>query len=87
MNDVLQKIRQARIDKRLLRANASRIPHDFKVGEQVFLRWLHESKNKAKPAWKGPFPITRVHANNTVTVELRPGVTDRVSIRRITLRR
>jgi hypothetical protein len=31
----------------------------------------------------GPFNITRVHANGTVTIALAPGVIERVNIRRI----
>ena len=79
----LQQFRQARIDERVLRANSKRIPHDYAVGEKVYVQKAFGPGDKAKPVCAGPFTITRVHTNNNVTVEVRPGVTDRFSMRRI----
>ena len=79
----LNQFRQARVDERVLKANAKRIPHDFAVGEQVYVRRAYGPGEKAKPVCAGPYPITRVHTNNNVTVQIRPGVTDRFTIRRI----
>ena len=32
---------------------------------------------------EGPYPITQVHTNDNVTIELRHGVTERLNIRRV----
>ena len=79
----LQKLRQAKIDERLLRANMKRIPRDYAVGDQVYKKVLYKSSDKASPAYAGPYNITRVHTNNTVTIALNPTTTERISIRRL----
>ena len=80
---VLRELRQAKIDERLIRSNASRIPVDYQIGDKVMFRNLFEAKDKARPVYLGPFPITRVHTNNTVTIARNPDVEERVSIRRL----
>ena len=79
----LQRIRQAKIDEQLLRANLKRIPRDYQIGDQVYVKKLYSSSDKAKPVYDGPYPITRVHTNSTVTLQLDPHTTDRLSIRRL----
>ena len=32
---------------------------------------------------KGPYKVTQVHTNGSVTIKLRPGVTERINIRRL----
>ena len=39
--------------------------------------------DKLKPAFKGPFPIIRVHSNGNVTVRHNNFVEDRVNVRRL----
>ena len=71
--------RQAQIDKRLLRANASRRRYDFKVGDHVYVTL--SPKSKAQLTADGPHPIVRVHTNNAVTIQRGPVVQERLSIR------
>ena len=76
----LQKLRQARIDERLLRANSKRIPRDYAIGDSIYKKVLYNSSDKAKPVYDGPYRITRVHTNGTVTIALNPNTTERINI-------
>ena len=77
----LTKFRQAKIDERLLRENAKRIRHEYKVGQQVFITNFGRA-NKLSLVRLGPFPILQVHTNNTVTIQRGP-IHERVSIRHL----
>ena len=79
----LQRNRQALVDKRLLRANARRIPHDYAVGDLVYKRNYLGLSDKLKPTLSGPYEILRVHTNGTVTLRLSPNQVERINIRRI----
>ncbi|MEM7284022.1 MAG: hypothetical protein AAF438_20635 [Pseudomonadota bacterium] len=79
----LQKHRQGLIDKRLLRANAQRIKHEYIVGNKVWKRRYLNLSDKLQSTMTGPFPITQVHTNGTVTIQLKPDVQERINIRRI----
>ena len=79
----LNRLLQAQIDERVMRANAGRIPHEFSVNDQVMLRTLFEPRDKARPAYSGPHRIVRVHTNNDVTLQISPHMEQRVSIHRI----
>eukprot|EP00977_Amphora_coffeiformis_P009356 scaffold2144_cov98-Amphora_coffeaeformis.AAC.1 len=79
----LQQHRQALIDARLLQANRKRVRHDYTVGERVLKRSVIGLSDKMKPSFTGPYVITQVHTNGTVTIRLSPSVTERINIRRI----
>jgi hypothetical protein len=78
---LLQKRRQELIDKRLVEANTRRFAHDYAVGDEV-LRLIYRP-DKMEPRAVGPYRITRVHSNGTITIELSPGVVGRINIRRV----
>jgi transposase InsO family protein len=80
----LQQLRQKQIDKRLLRSNARRKQHDYKIGDHVLIQRSLDASSKMEPTYKGPFPIVQVHTNGTVSVQLKPNLVDRYNIRRIT---
>jgi hypothetical protein len=73
--------RQAIIDERLRQANHRRVSHDYRVGEQVWLK--NEQAKKMESLWQGPYRIEQVHVNGNVTLRISQNVTDRVNIRRI----
>ena len=77
----VQRRQQAKVDEDLLRANAKRYRHDYKVGERVLKRKFEYVKLEDR--WTGPYKIRRVHCNNNITIELFPGVIERLSIRRV----
>jgi len=73
--------RQHLIDERLIKANRRRFAYDYAVGEQV-LKLVYKP-NKLQPRAEGPYPITRVHTNGTVTIRISPQVIERINIRRV----
>jgi transposase InsO family protein len=77
----LQKRRQEVIDKTLLAANTKRYSYDYEVGDEVLL--LVYRPDKLEPRAVGPYPVTQVHTNGTLSIELSPGVIERVNIRRL----
>ena len=79
----IQENRQHLVDKRLLRANAQRVRHDYAVGDLVWKREYLGLSDKLKPTVTGPYPIVRVHTNGTVTLRLNDHVLERINIRRI----
>ena len=79
----LQNTRQNLVDMRLLRANASRISHDYQVADQVLKKSVLSLSDKLKPSFTGPYKITKVHTNGTVTIHLSDNVTEHINIRRI----
>ena len=78
----LQQNRQQVVDSNLQRANLSRHDYDYTIGGQVLIKTV--DPNKLQERYHGPYPIRQVHANrNHVTIQLRPGITERINIRRI----
>ncbi|MEM7283455.1 MAG: hypothetical protein AAF438_17700, partial [Pseudomonadota bacterium] len=73
----LQRHRQGLIDQRLLKANAKRVRHEYRVGDQVWKRRHLNLSNKLQPTMTGPFRIIQVHTNGTVTIQVRPDVQER----------
>jgi transposase InsO family protein len=77
----LQKRRQELIDKRLIEANTKRFAYDYAVGDEV-LRLVYRP-DKLEPRAIGPYTIVRVHTNGTLSIEVSPGVVERINIRRV----
>lgn len=77
----IRDARQVSVDESLRRTNAKRSTYDYQVGQQV-LKKKHEW-TKLGRRWDGPYNITRVHCNGNVTIQLKPGVTERLNIRRV----
>jgi hypothetical protein len=77
----LQKRRQELIDTRLIQANTKRFSYDYAVGDEV-LRLTYRP-DKLEPRAIGPYTITKGHTNGTLSIELSPGVVERINIRRV----
>jgi transposase InsO family protein len=77
----IAKQREQRINDDLRRANLKRRQFDYCSGEKVLKRVHHPTKLGVRTS--GPYPIERVHVNGTLTILLRPGVTERINIRRL----
>ena len=73
--------RQLTVDENLRRVNARRTSYDYQPGQRV-LKKKHEW-SKLGERWDGPFDIVRVHTNGNVTIQLAPGVTECINIRRV----
>ena len=69
------------INTNLMRENKKRRRFDYQVNKKV-LKKVHDP-TKLGIRTEGPYKITRVHTNGTLTMELRPGITERINIRRV----
>ena len=72
---------QTLIDYNLRRENNRRRNYDYQIGDRVLE--ILPKPNKLGQFTKGPFTITRVHTNGTVTIQRTHGLRDRLNIRRI----
>ena len=78
----LQQLRQQGINKALLRDNAKRKEHTFKLNDKV---WMQEpDPDKLQPRKAGPFTIAQVHDNGTVKIQKTPSVVETVNIQKLT---
>ncbi len=73
--------RQALTDQANLRENQRRRNHDYTVGDQFLIKTFKPSALQER--WYGPFTITQVHSNGTVSYMLNELAIGRVSILRI----
>ena len=78
---LLRHRRQVLIDKNNLRENKRRRHHDYAIGDQFLI--LAFKPNALEERAKGPYTITQVHNNGTVSYGLNEEVIDRINIRRI----
>jgi len=76
---LLQHNRQILIDKQLMKANVQRIAFDYQPGQQVLK--LVADPDKLQPRYEGPYTVTTVHTNGTITIQLTPQVQERINIR------
>ena len=79
--ETIQQNRQSLVNERLRRTNMGRRSYDYIQGQRV-LKKRHKP-DKLGRLTEGPYVITQVHTNGNVTRELRPGVTERINIRRV----
>ena len=72
--------REQLVNDALLHANKEHINFDYQIGQKV-LKYDKMLYGKLKPkTTAGPFDILWVHSNGTVTISLRPGITERVNV-------
>jgi hypothetical protein len=64
----IQKINQDIIDKSNKKENKSRIPYEYKVGDQVILE-TPGILQKLSTSRTGPYPITNVYKNGTIRIQ------------------
>jgi hypothetical protein len=73
--------REHLINENLIRENQKRRRYDYLPGQQILKkRW---KPRKLDERMTGPYRVLQTHVNGTVTIELRPGVSERLNIRRI----
>jgi hypothetical protein len=78
---VIKDRRQNLIDESLRRSNLKRYDHDYHPGQEILL--LIPDPGKLNSRTSGPFTISQVHVNGTVTFQRTPHVYERINIRRI----
>ena len=79
-NTITQK-REQLVNENLRRANKKRRQYDYAPNQKV-LKKLHDP-TKLGQRTSGPYNIEQVHVNGTITIELRPGVTEQINNRRV----
>jgi len=79
--NLIRQRRQTMIDENNRRANLRRKFHDYHIGDRVLLITYDPAKLQDRAT--GPYLITEVHVNGTVTIQRAPGVIERINIRRV----
>jgi hypothetical protein len=77
----IARLSEHHVNENLRRANRKRYQFDYAPGQQV-LKKVHDP-TKLGVRTDGPYTIERVHVNGNLTIILRPGVTERINIRRV----
>ena len=77
----IARAREQHVNENLRRANMKRRQYDYAPGQQV-LKKVHQP-TKLGERTTGPYRVEQVHVNGNLTIKLRPGVTERINIRRI----
>jgi hypothetical protein len=70
--------KQQIIEKNNKAENAKRIPHTYRVGEQVLLK--RGTENKYETPYEGPYTILKINDNGTVRMKVN-NVEDTYNIR------
>jgi hypothetical protein len=64
------------------RENASRISHDYKLGDKILLKKPGKHLRKLEAPRTGPHMVTAIYTNGTVHIQ-KGKVNERVNIRRL----
>ncbi len=71
--------REQLVNNALLCAKKKRINFDYQISHKV-LKYDKTLYGKLKPKMTGPVDILRVHSNDTMTMSLWLGITERVNV-------
>ena len=74
--------KQNKIQKNNDRENLKRKPHQYSIGDLVTVERPGIIPKLSFPR-HGPYEVTAVHDNGTLTIQKEPFVTDRINIRRV----
>jgi hypothetical protein len=78
----IEQQRQKEMGHNNRRKNASRISHDYKVGDKVLLKKAGKHHRKLEAPIAGPHTVTAMYTNGTVRIQ-KGKVNERVNIRRL----
>ena len=78
---LLREKRQVLINKANLIENQRRKSHDYNIGDQFLIKNFKPTALQER--YYGPFVITQVHSNGTVSYILNQAIIDRINVRRI----
>jgi hypothetical protein len=73
--------RKQAVQRNNARENSQRVPHDYKVGEKVYIRVSNISRKL--DVQEGPFEILKINSNGTVSIRHSPIVRETIHIRRL----
>jgi hypothetical protein len=72
--------REHLIHENLMRENQKRRGYDYPPQQMELRKW---KPKKLGERTSGPYKIVQVHVNGTVTIQLRPGLRERINTRQI----
>jgi hypothetical protein len=78
---LIRQRKQNLIDENNLRENNTRVPHEYRVGDQILITRAPKGKYGTDP-YEGPYPIVQVHSNGTVRYQ-KGAVSDVINIRQV----
>jgi hypothetical protein len=78
----IEQQRQKEMARNNRRDNASRITHDYKVGDKVLLKKPGKHLQKLEAPRTGPHTVTAIYTNGTLRIQ-KGNVNERVNIRRL----
>jgi hypothetical protein len=78
----IEQQRQKEMGRNNRRENASRISHDYKVGETVLLKKPCKHLRKLEAPRTGPHTLTAIYTNGTLHIQ-KGKTNERVNIRRL----
>jgi hypothetical protein len=78
----IEQQRQKEMGRNNRRENASRISHDYKVGDKVLLKKPGKHLRKLEAPRTGPHTVTAIYTNGTLRIQ-KGKVKERVNIRRL----
>jgi hypothetical protein len=81
---VIEQQRQKEMGRNNRRDNASRIRHDYKVGDKIILKKPGKHLGKLEVPRTGPHTVTAIYTNGTVRSQ-KGKINERVNIRRLFL--
>ena len=74
--------REHLINDNLIQENQKQRRYDY-VPQQRILKKNYWKPRKLGERTSGPYRVIQTHVNGTLTIELRPGVSERINIRRV----
>jgi hypothetical protein len=77
----IKERKQKLIDMNNKKENASRIRHEYKIGDKVWVKNIMEAKFNEDP-WRGPYLISAVNDNGTIKIKMGI-ITDTINIRNV----
>jgi hypothetical protein len=78
----IEQQRQKEMAKNNKRENASRIHHDYKVGDKILLKKPGKKLRKLETPRTGPHKVTAIYTNGTIRIQ-KGHISERVNIRRV----
>jgi lipopolysaccharide biosynthesis regulator YciM len=78
----IEQQRQKEMGRNNRRENASRISHDYKVGDKILLKQPGKHLRKLEAPRTGPRTVTAMYTNGTLRIQ-KGKVNERVNIRRL----
>jgi hypothetical protein len=78
----IEQQRQKEMARNNRRENASRIGHDYKLGDKVLLNKPRNHLRKLEAPRTGPQTVTAIYTNGTLSIQ-KGKVNERVKIRRL----